>query len=64
MDYGGAVGGKIHVGEYVGLVGQAGAVGRARVHLPGTVLVPTAAKKAEPRSIFQGLWHIHYGIYN
>ncbi len=64
-DYGGALGGKIRIGEYVGrgLVGQAGELGRARVQLPGTVLVPTAARKAQPRLIFKGIWHIHYGIY-
>ncbi len=64
-DYGGALGWKIHVGEYVGLslVEQAGALGRARAHLPGTVLVPRAARKAQPRLIFKGIWHIHYGIY-
>ncbi len=57
VDYGGALGGTIHVGEMsgLGLVEQAGALGRARVHLPGMVLVPRAARKAQPRLIFKGI---------
>jgi hypothetical protein len=64
VDYGEALGGKIQLGEYVGLglLEQADKLGWAPAHLSDTVVRPAAAGKAKSSLILQGIRHLHNGI--